>query len=441
MGGFAMRYTHRNEFFGGLVYDRVTKEYFYLDHLANRLVTDPDRPLTDHEYSSFETTINEVQELRSDFHSRGLTHALEFRNNRPLASGLSAPIRVFYEITYQCPERCQHCYTSSAMKDSAELSLTEKLSIVDQMAAIGCFRISIAGGEPLIDGDFFPLVEHALDEGIDVSFSTSAIPGTDAIARRLDRLDVRTINVSLDGWNEETYGAVRGRGRFPFVERGVRRLREHYSKTIAAKCTLMKTNLGCLEEIIDYAERAGFDKIKFNCVREAGRAEGANWILPTQDEYIAAMRRLSALYNSWGRKIKLVLPLNPYQHRSHRASAYIEELGFGCYAGKESFCVNPVGDIQPCSSFGRGVYSDGNIRTRTLLDAWLNGTAMQLFRGMDGSSACKSCSSYDGCKGGCYLRSYQATGDIRATDPYCYEYANVDLPSGRIISLPVIQRP
>jgi radical SAM protein with 4Fe4S-binding SPASM domain len=261
------------------------------------------------------------------------------------------------------------------------------------MASIGCFRISIAGGEPLVDEDFFPLVEYALDKNVDVSFSTSGIPITERVAKRLSEFDIRTINVSLDGWDERSFGAVRGAGRLPYVIRGVTQLRKHFKGTIAAKCTLLKTNVQHVDEIIDLAESMGFDSIKFNCVREAGRAGGKTWLLPTQEEYLTAMQHLAEVYNSKRRGIRLTLPLNPYQKRDQHSAEYIEELGFGCYAGKESFCVTPTGDIQPCSSFGKGVYADGNVRVRMLYDAWINGEAMRLFRGMDGSSDCRSCPS------------------------------------------------
>jgi radical SAM protein with 4Fe4S-binding SPASM domain len=420
-----VRYYHRNEFFGGIVYDTVDKEYFYLDHLANRILKEPDRPLAAGELASFSASATEAGELREELGRKELFTRTRFRGNKPLPGVLSAPLRIFYEITYRCPEACEHCYTSSDQKQPDELTLAEKCSLVDQMANIGCFRMSIAGGEPLVDQDFFPLVEYALSRGIDISFSTSGIPITDRTAARLAELDIRTINVSLDGWDDESFGAVRGRGRLALVCRGVERLRRRYRRTIAAKCTILKTNVNHLEAIIDLAERLGFDTIKFNCVREAGRAGGKEWLLPSQDEYLIAMKRLSELYSSRSRRIKLTLPLNPYQKRDHHTSQYIEELGFGCYAGKESFCITPTGEIQPCSSFGKGVYADGNVRTRMLYDAWLNGDAMRLFRGMDGSDDCNSCPSYSGCKGGCYLRSYMATGDIRSTDPYCYEKRNV----------------
>ncbi len=432
-----MRYCIRNEFFGGLAYDRLERDYFHLDHLSMRLLKHPEKPLSAEEMRTFETDDAEIFELKEQLDAMHFKGEAEFLNNISGVGMLSAPTRIFLEITYQCPEKCAHCYTDSGKKRDNELTREEKFLIVDQMAAMGCFRLSIAGGEPLVDEDFFPVIERAIEKNIDVSFSTSGTPITERVAKRLAELDVRTINISLDGFDEASYEQVRGSGRFKYMLRGVKNLRKHYPRKIAAKCTLMTTNIKQLDRIIQLAEELEFDVVKFNCVREAGRA--GETLIPTQDEYIDSMKILADFYNRKQSKIKMVLPVNPYQKFGEKESVdVIDDLGFGCYAGKESFCITAEGQIQPCTSFGPTLHVDGSIRERTLLDAWFDGKAMQLFRGLDGSSACKGCSSYAGCRGGCYLRSFSAYGDINATDPYCYERKNDPLPSRRIISLAVL---
>jgi len=421
-----MRYVVRNEFFGSLAYDKVEKDYIHLDHLATRLLRNPDRRLSSTEYHEYGTDRGEVRLLREELKKRDLPGNSMYLANAAGQKVLSAPTRIFLEITYQCPEKCAHCYTESGPRRPDELGLSEKKSIVDQMESMGCFRLSIAGGEPLVDPDFFPVVEHAISKDIDVSFSTSGIPVTERVARRLGELDVRTVNVSLDGWDDVSYDQVRGSGRFRYMLRGVERLRKHYHGKIAAKCTLMTSNIRNLDSIIALSEALGFDVVKFNCVREAGRAIERNSLIPTQDEYIDSMRFLAEWYNSKKSKIKMVLPVNPYQKFEGDAPDVIGELGFGCYAGKESFCITATGSIQPCTSFGALKYVDGNVRGTRLIDAWNDGRAMNMFRGLNGSSACQSCPTYNGCRGGCYLRSFTATGDLNATDPYCYEYRNLE---------------
>lgn len=419
-----MRFILRREFFGSLAYDTVRKDYIYLDKLATLLLTTPDCHLRAKDYEEFHTDSDEVNSLLSELKDRGFPENTRVLDDSHAEGVLSGPLRVFYEITYRCTERCQHCYTESHNKHSNELTLAEKLSIVDQLLALGCYRISVAGGEPLIDKDFFPFVEYALDHQLDVSFSTNAIAVTERVAQRLAGLDIRTINVSLDGWDDASFGAVRGHNRLQYVLRGISTLRKYYPHKIAAKVTLMATNARNVDKIVALAHSLGLDEIKFNCVREAGRAAENRVLLLGQDEYLETIQRLAAICNEGKCPLPMTLPINPYQDRAEDSPSTIDELGFGCYAGKESFCVNPVGDIQPCSNFGPGIYCDGNVRTTSLKDAWFTGRAMTLFRSMDGADECKSCPAFQGCRGGCHLRSFKATGDIRSVDPYCYERRN-----------------
>jgi len=177
-----MRYVLRNEFFGSLAYDSRDKDYLHLDPLATRLLRAPSRPLSEAELAEHEACPAEADQIRSELADRGLLGNTRFLGNRPKTGYLSAPTQIFLEITYRCPEKCNHCYTDSGAMRDHELNRQEKIGIVDQMAEIGCFRLSIVGGEPLVDRDFFPVVERAIEHGIDVSFSTSGIPVTEKTA-------------------------------------------------------------------------------------------------------------------------------------------------------------------------------------------------------------------------------------------------------------------
>ena len=46
---------------------------------------------------------------------------------------------------------------------------------------------------------------------------------------------------------------------------------------------------------------------------------------------------------------------NPLNIFSKECYNYIEELGFGCFAGKESICVDALGNVRPCSHFPRNL--------------------------------------------------------------------------------------
>ena len=53
------------------------------------------------------------------------------------------------------------------------LSLEEKLDLVEQAKELGVQKISIAGGEPFFSEDIFKFIEKCNDNNIDVSITTN----------------------------------------------------------------------------------------------------------------------------------------------------------------------------------------------------------------------------------------------------------------------------
>ncbi|WP_241762374.1 radical SAM/SPASM domain-containing protein [Vibrio tubiashii] len=395
------------------------------------MLANPEKPFAF--YAAIDPTAepSDVDYITSFFHEMGISsETVESLNNEVVEGSLSAPTRVFFDYTYYCPEKCKHCFTNSGYKREQELSFEQKTAIVDQLVEIGCYRISVAGGEPLADKTFISFVRYCKEKGVDVSLSTSGIPSTKSLAHELSALDVRTINISLDGWDAASYDCVRGEGRFDLMRKRVATLRKHYRGKLAAKVTLMTTNIHNLRDIIHTAREMELDVVKFNCVREAGRAEDNSSLVPSRAEYIEAMQELAKIKYEYEQDesslgITLSLPVNPYSYSEEggiQSTSSIESLGFGCYAGKESFCISPIGEIQPCSAFGPGNYSDGLVTEHSIQEVWREGNALNAFRALTGDESCHECPSYSACKGGCHLRSLYATGKLDGLDPYCFEH-------------------
>jgi radical SAM protein with 4Fe4S-binding SPASM domain len=285
---------------------------------------------------------------------------------------------------------------------------------------MGSYRISIAGGEPLISNDFFPFVQYARSKGVDVSFTTNGTLITKEIITQLNDLQIRTITISLDGANEADNDLIRGKGNFNEVLKGIALLSEFYKGSVALRMTMMKHNIKNAEDFVRLAESLGCKKVKFNAMRLTGRASDNSGYLLSPSEYVNFVHSMEL--NDYN-KVKVVLPLNPFQKGSYD---YIEELGFGCVAGKDCITISPEGFVRPCSQLDFS-YSDGNCKTRSILDIWENGRMFGSFRTLEGNDKCKSCKVYDKCRGGCRYRAIQE-GDVNAIDPYCY----IEHYSGRL---------
>src|SRR6056297_789243 len=138
--------------------------------------------------------------------------------------GLDAPICLTWEITYGCNLRCVHCLSSSGKRRADELTTDEARRLIDAWADMTVFYINVGGGEPMSRPDFFTLMDHALDRGIGVKFSTNGTLIDDRAADWIASRDYLDVQISVDGAGEATSDPVRGAGSFARARRAMARL-------------------------------------------------------------------------------------------------------------------------------------------------------------------------------------------------------------------------
>ena len=70
---------------------------------------------------------------------------------------------VVWNITRACNLKCVHCYNDSGPEKAAnELETKEAKGVLDDLAGFGVPCVLFSGGEPLMRGDLFELLELSL---------------------------------------------------------------------------------------------------------------------------------------------------------------------------------------------------------------------------------------------------------------------------------------
>jgi MoaA/NifB/PqqE/SkfB family radical SAM enzyme len=131
-----------------------------------------------------------------------------------------ALFQAFLYLTHRCNLRCLYC--NFPFQETSELSLEQWMGVINQLAALGCRRVTFLGGEPLLRPDMPDLLRHARRRGLTCVLSTNGVlvPEKISILRTL-----QTLVISLDAAgpaNDE----VRGRGVFFAAEQAVVAARE-----------------------------------------------------------------------------------------------------------------------------------------------------------------------------------------------------------------------
>lgn len=409
------------EFFGGIIENINTKENMYIDSelfnlLQNMLYGKED-------WQDMNLPKEEVVLLINEMINVGLiqTNYKFHVNNVECEDYLSHPFRVFYDITYCCNLKCRHCFTNSGEKNKNEMNFEQKRRLIKQCKDLNVGRISIAGGEPFCDNNIIEFLKLCKENQLEVSITTNGTLLDQNTVKRVDDLGIKTLTVSLDGGTEKSNDFIRGKNSFKRTLEGLDNLKKFYNHNYCIKTTLMKTNMDDIDELIKIAIEKKCWSIKFNCVREDGRArENAKDIVLNQEEYIKVIKNIEKIRKKYKDIIDIKAPLNVFCEDDYD---YIEELGFGCFAGKESICIDPLGNVKPCSHFPKE-FICGNILNEELTDIWHNSSILKKFRNLKGNIKCNECSEYQKCRGGCRYRAF-LNEDINGVDPYCYLEENL----------------
>jgi len=348
---------------------------------------------------------------------------------------LPAPFLIVWNFTNMCNLRCKHCYQNADEPLPDELTLEEKLAVVDQLDRADVPAIAFSGGEPLIHPHFLPVAREAASRGMYVAVATNGIVITRDYAKKLKETGVQYVEVSLDSPDPKKHDEFRGvQSSWKKAVEGVRNCVEE-GITTGIAMTLTKANYHEIEKMVDFCEGLGVKRVVFFNFIPTGRgADIASWDL-TPDEREEALKTIYRLATS--RKIEVVstapqLARVALQESSGKVTvpthfivgadpgtlALAEFIG-GCGAGRIYAAIEPNGDVTPCVFMPIKV---GSLREQDFEEIWSSSPILLRLRDRDSfEGPCGKCGYRYVC-GGCRARAYAYTGRVTAPDPGCINF-------------------
>ena len=176
----------------------------------------------------------------------------------PAAIVPSSPRLVFWELTTGCNLRCIHCRASATeLMSPNDLSTSECLRVVDELAQYAPFILVLSGGEPLWRRDVFEIAAHAHSKGIRVALATNGTLVDEAMADRIKESGIVRVAISLDGTDRATHDSFRGHdGAFESAIHGLRCLQKLGIST-QINTTVSRHNAHQLPEMVELARALG----------------------------------------------------------------------------------------------------------------------------------------------------------------------------------------
>lgn len=266
-----------------------------------------------------------------------------------------------WDITSKCNLRCAHCSVAKSYfnSDIKELSLDERLTVLDRLIQSGVEGISLLGGEPLtMNEDLFKLLEKAKSGGLKVSLVTNGTLLTEQRLARLVDLSIDHIVVSIEGACRETHELVRGRHTFDKTTSNVRALtkavREKQRATrICVNTVLNRINFSEIDKMVDLCVDLGVHEWTLLSLVDIGNAELNKDTLPvTPLQEIEAARQIAEFHHSGRTGDLLISPQFVYpliwDYVERKYGLVMPRQMVCCNASTRLGFITPDGTMYPC---------------------------------------------------------------------------------------------
>lgn len=378
----------RNETFGKLIYDNKSFSPTYLSIEDYKKISD--KITFDHK---------NVTEQRNDI--------------------LTAPVRVYLDITSSCNLRCKHCLNESGVAHSNELSTQNWCNIIDGLAKDTVLDIKLTGGEPTLKKDWVRIAKKVKENNMFLTMNTNGQYSNRTIEQIIS-LNPDEISVSIDGITANKY--IRGLNTDNSFNT-VKKLHDAGIRVVINTVITTQLNMNEVEELLEFSQNYA-DDISFFPARPLGRATYHPELIPSYEQLAEFSRQTDKLKEKYSHLNIMVK--NENLHRSHIDKNKFK-LRSGSGDGLTRFNIMSNGDL---FAGGCGLYVPttrqelllGNILQEqySLKRIWHESAALDKFRDWTRSLSerCERCDEFmKQCSG--YTTEMEIYKQVTGINPYC----------------------
>lgn len=328
---------------------------------------------------------------------------------------MGRPLNASFELTPRCNFNCRMCYihrADSAKLKERELSTEKWLSLADEAADMGVLILLLTGGEPTIREDFDEIYTYCKRKGFSVHINTNGSLIDDKKLELFKRLPPTRINLSLYGFDKETYKTINGCPEaFEKSKEAALRLREAGIQT-ALSFSVTQYNLGDMENAYAFARENSFNCAAATYMYPAVRVDGKADRLSPED---SALATLACSKYRWGDKFRIdENALRELTCPDTDGDAAAEPCGepIRCRAAKSSFWLTWDGIMTPC---GMMPLPKADVKEASLEEAWA--AVREESAAIRTPAKCAACPDKKACNY-CAASCYAETGSFSEAPDY-----------------------
>ncbi|HEV2864380.1 MAG TPA: radical SAM protein [Pyrinomonadaceae bacterium] len=288
----------------------------------------------------------------------------ELRRDFRFATNLmhGRPFDVLVQVTNRCNMKCSFCdFWPHGAAPREELRVEEYRRLASELAELGCFIVSVEGGEPFVRPDLVEIVRAFAGRGHLPVLYTNGWYADAEKARALFAAGLTQVGVSIDYHEARLHDAKRGAaGAFERAWRAVDDFREaapHGGRQVHVMTVLMRDNQSGLEELLRMSGRRGVGHYVTLLSTSGFRRGHGGADRPPEGpvgEELLALRRRYKHFRAPSDYLRLV--------GSYTAGGPMPT----CRAGVQSFNIDHFGNVSACIE--RIDKPVGNVRDEPLAD-------------------------------------------------------------------------
>jgi radical SAM protein with 4Fe4S-binding SPASM domain len=341
---------------------------------------------------------------------------------REIIDGLRfAPRTCTWELTLRCNLNCGHCGSRAGRARPGEMDKATALRVVGELAAMGCVKTSLSGGEPTLSPYWEDVVREGTRLGIHTNMITNGMTtGRDFVQRAKDA-GLRGLGVSLDGL-EPHHDANR---RHPGLFRRVMGLIDDCNAVglpVGAITTIWNENFHDLEAMHDLlAGRVYVWQLQLGA--KMGNLEDHAHQQVEPEDLLTIVPEVARIIRKGKVRIHVADNLGyygPYEEVLRTRRSTPVSCWVGCYAGCRHLGIEADGGVKGCLSIQSTRATEGNLQQASLRDIWWRPGAFaynRQFQLDDLAGFCRTCEHASICRGGCLsMRTCEGGRD----NPFCY---------------------
>lgn len=336
------------------------------------------------------------------------------------------PLRsVCIELTLRCNLACTHCGQAAGRGRPREFDLADFVPLFSDLYRLGCQRVILLGGEPLLFPDWSLVVTMAAQFGFEVALISNGALIKDAQAEELARLPLSHVGISVDGASDAVHDGIRGmKGARRRTFDAIERLRAR-GVAVTVITTVSRDNIHELAAL--RAQLAG-KGLLWQLQTANGQGERflrETMIAPAQLVEIARLIEETRQDQRAGDTDLHVAGAHTIGHHGCTVTDYGTRGRWqGCPGGITSAGIQSDGALKGCLSMGADEIV-GSIFERSLLELWRDPESfsrLRAFRPGALQGGCARCPHGATCRGACPEMARAGTG-TPWDNPFCLRQA------------------